>query len=249
MTESVRSAPDLPPAAELFEFERFDVREAVRPHHATDLLFQLAFIDTVPPKVTATMLMEQLNAGAVMATEAEWRTGYHQDSVAPTPEGREEQIEAYADMYRRLRALPDDSSIILDIGEINNMKDPICAACPKNGGKHCTATNYKGNRPSAIDTIALERLNVDWMIHELERYDYEAGSDYAVVLTQHELTDYGGKMLSDDVEDNIQTVTFEALIVRIGVLRDMAQQWFNHEVPLMMAVRLAKDGVIVPTPR
>lgn len=193
------------------EYTPFTPELSVRPHHIIEVSTVRAALNRRRnPQLLSVEFMTHMGIVRVMETIP----GYSKDVMGTTAKEAEivrEGIEAY---FQRLYDLPDEAFIQLDLE-----KDDLCRSCTH--GQHCTATNFQAIDPGRRLVEPKELAHVYRIREDLERAGYRENRDFKTKMTQHTIHDYGGEVLSDEASSVPRDVLFDALIVRVGALRDM----------------------------
>ena len=140
--------------------------------------------------------------------------GYAEGIMGTTAEEAENTREGVEACFQRLYDLSDDAFIQLDLSE-----DDLCRSCVND--QHCTATNFQVIKPGSRLVDELERNYIFRIRGDLERAGYKEDKDFRTKVTHHTLFDYNGEILSDEATSTPREVLFDALIVRVGALRDL----------------------------
>lgn len=186
----------------------------IRPHHFWMPYTQKALLGTVEPDALASFRVMQLLEEDQVTDPA-----YIKDLIGEESSNTQRYSEGLTTYYSQLRDLPDESFVQLDI-----QPDGLCKACVI--GRHCNTTNYASYAIFSyfIANISdAENLNLKRIRDKLKRGGYRKGVDFTDRPTTHTLYDFKGRDLGDSAEGVPQDVTFNSLIVRVGVLRDIAR--------------------------
>lgn len=134
---------------------------------------------------------------------------YFNDFLGKTEADRKRFQAKVEDYLTRLWKLPDKSFIHLDL-----QPDGICKAT--HIGKHCTAAYVRGEK---IDPFNGERHLLANIEFKLKEAGYKLGEDFVYRVTSNILNYYDHRSLNTRKPVVPETVVFNSLIVRTGVLR------------------------------
>lgn len=193
------------------EYALFTPELSVRPHHLIQLQSIRAALNR---RRDPQIISEEFMKHTQITKMTQIIPGYAEGIMGTTAEEAEKTREGVEAYFQRLYNLSDDAFIQLDPSE-----DDLCKSCIND--QHCTATNFQAIEPGTRLVDELERNYIFRIRGDLERAGYKEDKDFRTKGTKHTLFDYNGEILSDEAISTPREVLFDALIVRVGALRDL----------------------------
>lgn len=183
------------------------IAATIRPHHALDEHVRVALTGYEDPASLAKKFTSGLLLGNRKYGDS---SGYYHDVLGKAQEGLPRFEKLACDYFSKLRHLPDDSWIHLDI-----KRDEICRGCFI--GLHCSGTRYQSVFPPR-DTEKSESYCLDMIRLKLELGGYAEDVDFINQETIHRLFDFDGNTINQP-RGKLAIISFNSIVVKTSALR------------------------------
>ena len=138
------------------------------------------------------------------------QSGYFQDILGESDSDVNSFQQKALYFFQSVCNLEDDDYIELEL-----QPDLLCLSCKE--GKHCSALNFSLTA-KATDIIAKEQSVINNLINELDKNNFQVGSDFFSHSTHHLLFNFNGILLTSN-QTTPEIHSFQSIFVKTSVMR------------------------------